>query len=158
MQLKTLLRGCLLALACSIGLQLSAQSSSIISYRASDARVTSSALSGSASTHAVGAIMQTFSPSSAATAVVVPAVSLTPRVQVYKPFTNDVPSSYSAVARRMNARSTDNDDDDLSTDPTVTPGNPGGMAPIGSSAILLLFALAYVAYVATKKRLSNINL
>ncbi len=77
---------------------------------------------------------------------------VTTKVHVYKPFSNDLPSSYSPVMRRA---SENEDDWDLETDPTVTPGNPGTQAPLGSSAVLVLFALAYVAYIAYQYKSSK---
>ncbi len=69
-------------------------------------------------------------------------VSSGTRVQVYAPFSNEMPSAAAPVIRRVSAF--DNDDDDLPTKPSINPNDPGEMAPIGSEWVLLLFALAYI--------------
>ncbi len=76
------------------------------------------------------------------------------RVQVYTPFSNETPASM--PVRRSNGVMTISEDDADEGPAPTNPSDPDNM-PVGSSAVLVLFALAYAAYIVTKKRLSNIN-
>ncbi len=78
-------------------------------------------------------------------------VSTSSRVQLYTIGTNDLPSETPLTIRRVHEGDTWED-----YIPGGGQGNPENL-PVGSSAVLVLFAWAYAAYIVYKKRLSHTN-
>ncbi len=78
------------------------------------------------------------------------AASTSSRIKLYSTGTEALPSDAPLGIRRSR-----NYDSDLG-ESNNTAGDPTTL-PLGSSTILVLFALTYAAYLATKKRLSNTN-
>ncbi len=89
-------------------------------------------------------------------------------VKLYSTGTDALPSESAVTVRRSNGIAPINEESDGEDDwddfgsgngngTGLTPGDPGTPAPIGSSSILLFFALAYVAYISIKQtRLSKL--
>ncbi len=142
MRLKTLITS-ILTLACVISSSVYAQSSSYVSYRASDVKFTTASLYSQSPPSFSGTMMHQSVVAKETPQQVITPRTLVSTVHVYKPFNNTPPSGYSPVMRRANVL--DDDEDDLPIYPPINSGNPGEMAPIGEVWVLLFFALVYIA-------------